>query len=123
MLVSVYLLRHKGDRLALEDARAKAPYRGYIRITREPGGRVGHWQRTALLLAAPASTEVVLQLHSIEAPVSWDERGLVLAGSEFEWHRKEHRVFRQSWLIKFDTGQAAGAKGHRLVDTQLELMA
>lgn len=122
MLVSVYLLRHKGERLPLEDASTKAPYRGYIRITREPGGRVGRWQRTALLMAAPSSTNVIIQLHRVAEPVLWDERGLLLAGSEYEWDRKRQTTHRQSWLIKFNGGIPASVKQPGVTATWAELV-
>jgi hypothetical protein len=76
---------------------------------------VGRWQRAALLTAAADSTDVVIQLHRVAEPVLWDERGLLLAGIEYEWARKRHTAHRQSWLIKF--GDASRVKGHGIVST------
>jgi hypothetical protein len=74
MRVSVYLLRHKGERRPLDDVRASTPAVGSIRVTREPGGRLGTWQRGAFLLVGAELSEPVLQLHNIQLQ-SWDERG------------------------------------------------
>jgi hypothetical protein len=59
---------------------------------------MGHWQRTAILLAGPEATDVLLQLHDIQLQ-RWDARGLVLAGFEVEWNRKQRSTYRQSWFV------------------------
>lgn len=99
MRVSVYLMRQKGERLTREAMAASTPAQGYIRVTREPGGRLGQWQRTALLKATPESLDVQLQLHEVQIQ-SWDHRGVVLAGVEIQWRRgRERDVYRQAWFV------------------------
>jgi hypothetical protein len=74
MRLSVYLLRDKGERIPLERVRATAPHTGYVRVTREPGGRVGPWSRMAMLMSEEAGTEVLLQLHQVQLQ-QWDAPG------------------------------------------------
>lgn len=116
MRVSVYLLRHKGERRPLDDVRASTPAVGSIRVTREPGGRLGTWQRGAFLLVGAELSEPVLQLHNIQLQ-SWDERGIVIAGTEYEYDRKDRTAYRQAWLIKphAQAGTATHPAVHRIL--------
>ena len=106
MKVRVYLLRQHGFRLPREDVRASKPMAGYLRVSREPGGRVGHWQRGAALYADPQGVEPLRQLHAIELQ-AWDWRGAVLAGYESFWDRKRQTNFRQGWFVVFSEGPPA----------------
>jgi hypothetical protein len=103
MRVSVFLLRHQGDRIPLDQVRTSTPYEGWIRVSREPGGRVGTWQRGAVLMASPHGDQVLLQLHDVQLQ-SWDDRGAVLAGTEITWRRKARSAYRQAWLVKDPEG-------------------
>lgn len=100
MRLSVYLLREKGYRLPPADARASAPYEGFLRVSRAPGGRVGQWARTAMLFANEGGDELLVQLHNVQLQ-SWDSRGVVIAGTEIHWDRKQRTDYRQTWFIVF----------------------
>ena len=100
MKVRVFLLRREGHRLPLDEVRASAPHAGYLRVSREPGGRVGQWLRGAALYRQAEAVDPLLQLHRVELH-SWDYRGVVLAGYESFWDRKRQTKYRQSRLVKF----------------------
>lgn len=93
-------------RLPLADVRVSAPHRGFISVTREPGGRLGEWARTALLFRSATRDDVLLQLHRLQLQ-HWDSRGLVIAGIERHWRRKECTEFWQSWFVVFPEQSAA----------------
>jgi hypothetical protein len=107
MRVSVYLLRRKGERIPLENVRASSPRLGYVRVGRAPGGRVGHWSRSAILVPAEDSTEVLLQLHDVQLQL-WNRRGLVISGTEIQWDRKHSERYRQSWFVVFSGPPSGG---------------
>jgi hypothetical protein len=109
MRVSVYLLRDKGARIPREHVRAAAPISGFLRVTREPGGRLGEWSRTAMLMAEDGGTTVLMQLHDVQLQL-WDARGVVIAGTEIHWDRKQRASYRQSWFVVFprEAEQPAG---------------
>lgn len=98
MRVSVYQLREKGLRRPPAEVRASRPIEGFIRVTREPGGRVNQWARTSMLFADAAEQQVLLQLHQVQLQ-HWDSRGVVLAGIETRWSRKQRTDYRQSWFV------------------------
>lgn len=114
MRLSVYLLRDRGQRIPLARVRASAPYDGYVRVTREPGGRMGQWSRMAMLMAEDCGTEVLLQLHHVQLQL-WDSRGVVLTGTEVRWDRKRSDSYRQSWFIVFPHAADQPAAGPRRV--------
>lgn len=103
MLVDVYRLRSKGVRLSSSELRDTTPTRGTICVTREPGGRLGQWARTAYLMSL-TSDDVLLRLHQIQLQ-RWDSTGIIIAGTEREWHRSRCTAeYRQSWYIVFPAG-------------------
>lgn len=112
MRVFVYLLRHQGHRVPLDEVRASAPHSGFIRVTREPGGRLGQWSRTALLVPTEDSIDVTIQLHSVQLQ-AWDVRGVVIAGVERNWYRKQRTNYRQSWFVVFPGEASVVAKPPR----------
>lgn len=98
------LLRDEGRRLSREEALVRPVLRGTIRVTREPGGRLGQWARVAYL-EAPGSEGLIL--HNVQL-VSWNDRGLVITGVERSWRRRDRQEFRQSWWCRIDDGEAEG---------------
>lgn len=120
MRLSVYLLRNKGERIPREEVRAAAPYRGFLRVSREPGGRLGQWSRIAMLMAEEGGSEVVLQLHDVQLQL-WDNRGVVIRGTEIHWYRKQSDSYPQSWFVVFPRmlDQAAGAAQRRGPESML----
>jgi hypothetical protein len=96
MLVKVILLRHEGVSLAADSVQQQTGVVGTIRLRREPGGRVGEWRRQAILSLPHGQA---LELHAAQL-VRWDERGLVLAGEEQQWHRRECKRYRQAWWCR-----------------------
>jgi hypothetical protein len=97
MLVNVVLLRRLGERLAPGELRAQAALVGTIRLYREPGGRVGQWNRVAALTLPHGRS---IELHEARL-TRWDVRGLVLCGEERAWKaRRECVAHPQAWWCR-----------------------
>lgn len=95
------------------DGRPPRAHAGVISVTREPGGILGTWHRTALLYRATPAGDVDLQLHRVQIE-SWDAGGLVIAGLERHWRRKACTEEPQAWLVRMP-----GAAGGQVVDVYL----
>lgn len=75
-----------------------------LRVTRNPGGRLG--QRTPVAyLEVPGSEGLIL--HNVKL-VSWHDPGLVLTAVEHSWRRLVWQEFRQSWWCRIDDSEAEG---------------
>ena len=89
-------------------ARPSPPIEGHISITREPGGRLGQWARTAILFERDPSVTslpgdsslapVRAQLHDARLS-GWDESGIVIVGIEREYRRKDTTEFAGGWFV------------------------
>jgi len=77
---------------------------GYIRVGREPGGKLGEWHRTAMLFLTEDASEVSRQLHQIRVD-SWTVDGILLTGTVRTWRRKDCDESPQAWLLSFQHGQ------------------
>ena len=118
MRVRVVFLRHEGARLSAEEVRQQGGVVGTIRLHREPGGRLGEWRCLATLTVFDRPA---LELHGAQL-VRWDDRGLVLAGEEQLWKRRECARYRQAWWCR-PLGPGApgdGAKGSDPLDEDEE---
>jgi hypothetical protein len=101
MLVEVLTLRRGGRRRPVTELQEAIPARGHLRVSKAPARHLdAQWERSALLLPSPQSVEPLLELHRVRI-VSWDPRGLVLAGVEETWRRKECQCWRQAWWVRF----------------------
>jgi hypothetical protein len=111
MRVEVVLLRANGARLTREQLEAARRLRGHISVVRTPAGRLplGQWEPLALLKAEPQDIEPIAELHHARL-LHWDSRGLVLAGVEQTWHRKQRTDHRQAWWVRL-SGAAASTPG------------
>jgi hypothetical protein len=97
MLVNVVLLRRLGEPRPPRELRAEPGLVGTIRLYREPGGRVGQWNRVAAL-ALPQGRS--LELHEARL-TRWDVRGLVLCGEERAWKARRTCVAHpQAWWCR-----------------------
>jgi hypothetical protein len=125
MLVEVLRLRERGAPLTSAELQAVKPVHGYIRLSKAPTHRMdSEWDRSAILTPDPFATTPTLELHRVR-PATWDSRGLVLAGLEETWRRKECTAYRQSWWIRFpQTMPDTIQDSLRLLQTQMdELLA
>jgi hypothetical protein len=98
---------------------------GFVRIGREPGGRLGSWTRTALLYKDAGCSDQVAQLHAVHLE-AWDDDGIFLRGEERTWRRKDCTVTNCSWQISFrGMGRASvyrmRERGVRLPQEQVKL--
>jgi hypothetical protein len=98
MLVRMLKLRHLGQRLSLEALRSAKPDLGYLYVIEEVARRYPGKRdiRMAMLKSSPHACEGVENLHGVRL-VKIDQRGLVLAGVEEHWHRKQRTDYRQAW--------------------------
>jgi hypothetical protein len=117
MRVRVVFLWHEGARLSAEEVRQQAGLVGTIRLHREPGGCLGEWKRLAILTVP---SRPALELHGAQL-VRWDERGLVLAGEEQVWKRRECFRHRQAWWCRpLGPGAPGGVEGADPLDEDEE---
>lgn len=101
MLVEVLTLRRGGRRRPVAELRAAVPVRGQLRVSKAPARRMdAKGDRSALVLSLPDSVEPLLELHRVRL-MTWDPRGLVLAGVEETWRRKECQCWHQAWWVRF----------------------
>lgn len=111
MFVTVHALYEGGDLLANEEVLARTR-RGHVGITREPGGTLGAWQRTAMLFRDENRDEVAQQLHKA-ALVDWSRAGILIVGLERNYRRSAlSGEFPQAWLLTF--AQATDVEVYRL---------
>lgn len=73
---------------------------GFVRVTREPGGRLRDWHRTAILFRDEGVSDLVRQLHQVRLE-AWTPDGILLTGIEREWRRKSCTETPQAWLLSF----------------------
>jgi hypothetical protein len=117
MFVEVLKLRRSGEPIASAELQGTQPLRGHIRIGKAPTRRMDpKYDRSATLMRDPMSVEPLLELHRIRPPLVWDPRGLILAGIEETWHRKECTCKQQAWWIRFPSN------GSGLVEESLRAM-
>ena len=103
MLVTVTPQLSKGDRVPVY---GPGPSSGFIRVGREPGGRLREWARTAMLFREAHGENLELQLHAVKL-AAWDDAGVWLSGVERHWRRKDCTEYPQLWLVSF-------AESHRV---------
>jgi len=81
---------------------------GFISVTREPGGRLGAWARTALLFRQDpsnpeSSVDLLSQIHDVRLG-GWDASGVLLIGIEREYRRKDCSTYPSAWLVPVPGG-------------------
>ena len=123
MRVSVVLLRRLGERLSPGELRIQPRLVGTIRLYREPGGRIGQWNRVAALTLTHGAG---IELHEARL-TRWDVRGLVLCGEERSWKaRRECVAHPQAWWCRplpEDDGRLAPARDPIDLAEELEQVA
>jgi hypothetical protein len=106
MLVRALCLRCRGRRLPVETLRSTPPYAGRLRVepelTRRPAP---NHARMALLLPLDNSVDPLVKLHGIRL-LTINGRGLVIAGVEEQWSRKQRSDYRQAlWCWPIDPSE------------------
>jgi hypothetical protein len=106
MLVKALCLRCRGRRLLVETLRSTPPYAGRLRVEPELTRRQSpNRARMALLLPLDNGVDPLVKLHGIRL-LTINERGLVIAGLEEHWSRKQRNDYRQAlWCWPIDPSE------------------
>jgi hypothetical protein len=109
--VFVHLLRARGQRIPRELLPTSPPLQGVLRAAVDPSWKLSGGCHAALSVAA-GGNDLSLQLHGARL-CSWDRKGVVLSGTEFQGYGRRVEDFRQSWFVIFGSDHQHGS-GHGL---------
>ena len=102
MLVQALCLRREGIKLSEEQLRAAKPMVGRLHLrANEYRGRDGRGRQVCLLMPVTGAYPPVIELFDAKL-VKIEDRGLLIAGTEEAWNRKQRKTFPQAiWAWPF----------------------
>src|SRR5262249_10841256 len=120
MLVKALPLRHLGRRLTADELQC-VPMVGNLRVEAELTRRQDRAiARMAILLPLNNAVDPLIQLHAIRL-LKVDNRGMLIAGIEEHWQRKQRTDYRQAlWCWPVDEERLTAERARDPIDVAEE---